>query len=157
MTWNETTRRTVLKTIGVGVVGSAGLAGSATADVDSGPILLKDTSFNPPTYHTDVDTVTWEHADTSFAGFVHNVHIHDHEDEGNRLMSSGALEFGDTYDVIFSLVDGGSTLRLEDENQVTDVPVDGLDDIEFGVHCDFHEGAANIEGTMKMNEFLVHL
>lgn len=154
---STTRRRTVLKTFGSGVVGGLLLTGRAAADVDSGPILLDDLSFNPATYHADTGTVTWEHADTSFAGMVHNVHIHEHGNEGNRLMSSGALELGDTYVVSFSLVDGRSTLRLSDGNQTTDVAVDGRTDIEFGVHCDFHEGSANIEGTMKMDEFLVHL
>lgn len=133
------------------------LAAPAAADTDSGPIRLTDLSFEPPTYHTEPGTVTWEHADETFAGMVHNVHIHEHENEGNRLMSSGALELTETYDVTFSLVNNDSTLRLSDGNQTTDVAVTGRCDIEFGVHCDFHEGSANIEGTMKMDEFLVHL
>lgn len=63
-----TRRRTVLKTIGTGVVGGTVLTGRVAADLNSGRILMERLSFNPSTYHTGPGTVTWEHADETFEG-----------------------------------------------------------------------------------------
>lgn len=169
MKWKEANRRKVLKIIGTGVVGSAVMAGRAAADegvedttdieLEGGDDVSEDHAFDPPTYTANArtdETVQWEHDDQSFGGMVHNVHIEENPRGGTQLMSSGALEDGDTYAVTFSLEGANNdTLRLkeEDGNQSKTIDVsDESNSVKLGVHCDFHGGQI---GQMTMESFKV--
>lgn len=160
MTRNSVNRRTALKTIGVGIAGGVGLTGSVTGDHldQDGEIRLVATrsghDFDPDTYHTDADSVTWRHDDPTPGGIVHNVRIHEHENQTKQL-NSPRLGLGDTYTVNFSL--SGDTLTLSDARRSISVDVTGQSTQEFGVHCDYHLGQTDLQGSMKMEEFLVNV
>lgn len=157
----DVNRRTVLKTMGAGVASGAALSGSAVASDDQeGEIRLVSTGyghdFSPDTYHTDADSVTWRHADSTAGGIVHNVRIHEHGNRTNQL-NSPRLSEGDTYTVNMSLVDGDDTLQLSDDSRTIAIDVSGQTEQELGVHCDYHLGQTDLEGSMEMEEFIVNV
>lgn len=141
-------------------MGGAVGTGTASANDPGGTneIWLQNHDFHPDEFTLDLsgggsETVTWLHQDESEGGGHHNVHIHSHEEGGDRLMSSGSLTFGDDYPVNFDY-DGGTTLTVSDGNQEKAITVSGGDH-HFGVHCDFHLGQT--EGGMQMEKFEVEL
>jgi hypothetical protein len=162
-----TNRRTLLRTLGAGVAGGVALTGSAVAThdqdttirlvaVNGGVLNGGSHAFDPNSYHTDPDSVTWLHDDPTPGGIVHNVRIHEHGNRTNQL-NSPRLSEGDRYVVNFSLEDGGSILRLADDRRSITIDVSGKSKQELGVHCDYHVGQTDLEGSMKMENFVVNL
>lgn len=164
----EISRRTVLRTLGASVAGGVALTGSTVAaqtDQDGTIRLVAfeggffeggGHDFSPDSYQTDPGSVTWLHDDSTLGGIVHNVRIHEHGNRTNQL-NSPRLSEGDTYVVDFSLEDGGSILRLSDDRRSITIDVSGKSKQELGVHCDYHVGQTDLEGSMKMENFVVNL
>lgn len=143
-----TDRRTVLKTLGAGVVGSIAAAGTAAGHSTTGDILLENLDFSPDTYTVEglSAEVTWEHNDSG-SGFIHNVAI-DHQDMKSRVKSP-PLNHGDTYTAHFGteMIGGEQHLVIEDSDQRAAVRFDGS--IDLHVHCDLHSP------KMEMKSFTV--
>lgn len=156
-------RRTVLKGIGGSLVGSAVMSGAASAHDDDEPphdIELRYDEeagthvFDPPSWEVESfpDGVVWLHDDHDPGGIVHNVRIHEHDDPTTQL-NSPRLAHGDTYTVEFS--HSGSTLTLSDGRKTVTIDTEGRDEVDLGVHCDYHLGQTDLEGSMKMDSFVV--
>ena len=152
-------RRTVLRTIGAGVVAGSVMTGSATASGECDDDAIDMTGetgkpvFDPEDACATLEggsvDVTWHNSHE--LPYAHNVHLH-HEDMQGEYVSPA---IGPEYEWTVTFKDQNGDLLLTNDRSGTRKIVGFNGEVELHMHCDLHDidgldPTYSMEGTLTI-------